>query len=226
MFLKNKSGFTFTDTLVSAALVGIITIIASVGISAFINKFNELRSFSILQEQAMQLIETVRYGELVKDPDDSAKMAYMGINGAFNLQLDHDLAGIGIYGGVTIELPSQDSQENSENQSTGQYVKYYHNAANGKIMCNVSAASRVPGKTYPYSIFPRSNKFDIEVESFEISRKNPNDANDQMRTADDSNTYFYRINLLAHIYTNRVTNSKKTVEFTTYVGRPIDASNL
>ncbi len=229
MMLRNRSGFTLTDMLVSAALVGIITVMATVGISAFINEFNELRAFSLLQEQAMQLIETVRYGELIRDPDtNTTGKAYMGFNGAYKIRLTNDLtSGIGVYGGARLSVPSRDSQTNSNNSDTGEYVRYYWNTANGKILCDVSSAIRVPGKTYPYSIFPRSSEHDIEVRKFEISRVDATDAGNNMSTGyGDSNTYFYRIDLEADIYISRESNNTRSVSFTTYVSRPVDASNF
>ncbi len=229
MFLRNKSGFTFTDLLVSASLVGLITVIATVGISAFINEFNELRAFSLLQEQAMQLMETVRYGELIRDPEtNSSDKAYMGFNGAYKVRLTHDLAsGIGNYGGARMSVPSRDSQSNENSSESGEYVKYYWNTSNGKIYCDVSSAIRVPGKTYPYPIFPRSSANDIVVREFKISRVNATDASDPMQMGvSDATTYFYRLDLWAEIYINRANNNKREVKFTTYVSRPLDASNF
>lgn len=157
--LTRQRGVTLIEILVVIIISSMLIVIAALGIGAFFRKYKELSAWSVLQQEGLDCLNTIKNGIGVGNVPD---VEYYGVINALKLQLTNTTTTTAQ--GLKITPPTEAGLE------TPDYAHFYF--YDGAIRCRyvhhgIQAAS-------PLYIFPKQESLGkIKVEKFQVTKVNP-----------------------------------------------------
>lgn len=157
--LTRQRGVTLIEILVVIIISSMLIVIAALGIGAFFRKYKELSAWSVLQQEGLDCLNTIKNGIGVGNVPD---VEYYGVINALKLQLTNTTTTTAQ--GLKITPPTEAGLE------TPDYAHFYF--YDGAVRCRyvhhgIQAAS-------PLYIFPKQESLGkIKVEKFQVTKVNP-----------------------------------------------------
>ncbi len=191
----NTSGLTLAEVLAGIVVSTILIGLAAVAIMTFYSKYVELSYFADLQQEAYDLIETVKYGYPFEELQD---YVFIGATNADSLRLEELPGGWGTYSGIRC-IPDRSAMGHAYD-----FVRYYWRRYDQAVFVEARYGIRY----YQEQIFPKRGDDRFAVTEFTIT---------PLDVYDPNNVRAIRVDLKAEAVISD--EKKKEISYSTIITR-------
>lgn len=157
ILINNEKGITLTEIIAALAVSALLVGMAAITLLTFFGKYKELTYYAQLQQDAFDLVETVKYGYPFKGIDE---FIFLGVANSSSLTLDGTAGSWGLTTSRGVSCIPDRAEEGHSND----YVRYYYDGRSASIM-----VQGLYGPVFKQEqIFPSRNQELIKVTDFRI----------------------------------------------------------